>query len=257
MTDVIGIIGVGHFAGYLIEGFYNANPSLKVLLSPRSKSQSAYFAQKYRHIIAKDNQDVVDRSNIIIISVKPNDVSNVTQNISFKSSHLVISVASGVKYDTLVRLVHPATVVCALPLSSAAINQSPTLVFPAHDKAYSYLELLGPVIIMPDEAQFTVAITYGAFYGWSFKLMQEMMSWGTKHGLAEDTSRILLENIFKGMAGMSGKEPDKEIENIVDSLATKGGVTELGLDVFEQNSGFDVWHEALDAVYKRQSKKDL
>ena len=140
-----------------------------------------------------------------------------------------------------------------MPLSSAAINQSPTLLYPAHDRAIEILELLGPVMVFHDEEKFITATTYSAFYGWNFKFLEELVSWGTDRGLDNETCRSLVQNMFKATSEMSTLEADKPLTEIVETLATEGGITELGLNIFHNKAGFQVWHEALDAVHNRLS----
>ncbi len=253
MTNKIGIIGIGHFAGYLIEGFHHSDSGTDIVLSPRGKEEAQKWALKYGYSIAKDNQEVIDRSDIIILSVKPDILGEVIKSLNFKEGQLVISVAAGAKYNNLSIQAKPVQVVCAMPLSSAAINQSPTLLYPAHDRATEILELLGPVTVFNDEEKFITATTYSAFYGWNFKFLEELVSWGTDRGLDDDTCRNLVQNMFKATSEMSALQADKPLAEIVETLATKDSITELGLKILNKKSGFDVWHEALDAVHVRLS----
>jgi len=253
MIKRIGIIGVGHFAGYLIEGFHNSNCDVDILLSPRGKAEAERWSLKYGYSIAKDNQDVIDQSDIIILSVKPNVMDKILKPLKFREGQLAISVAAGAKYNNLSIQIRPAQVVCTMPLSSAAINQSPTLLYPAHGRAIEILELLGPVMVFNDEEKFITATTYSAFYGWSFKFLEELVSWGTDRGLDDATCRSLIQNMFKATSEMSALEAEKPLSEIVESLATEGGITELGLNIFDKKAGFDVWHEALDGVHKKLS----
>ena len=50
---------------------------------------------------------------------------------------------------------------------------------------------------------------------------------------------------------MSTLEAYKPLTEILETLATEGGITELGLNIFNNKAGFEVWHVALDAVHKR------
>lgn len=255
MNKKVGFIGVGHFAGYLVEGFRKASPEMTLILSPRGKTQSNHLAKKYNCEIVRSNQDVIDRSDIIILSIRPKNIDGVLKDLEFTDQSLIISVVAGASLDLIRRLVTPATAVCALPISCAAINQSPTFLYPDHEIAKEVLSYIGTVISFDNQDQFNTAGTYSAFYGWSFKFLEEMAGWGSSNGLPEDVARNIVQQIFIGMAGMAAKEIDNPLKNIVNAVATKGGITELGLNILDEQNGYKPWHDAMDAVHNRLSNK--
>lgn len=255
MIKKIGIIGVGHFAGYLVEGFFAAIPEATITLSPRGKEKSLYLAKEFNCQIAADNQDVINRSDIIILSFKPSDLTDVLKDLRFSEDKLVISVVAGTHLNTINSLVNPANAVCALPVSSAAINKSPTLLYPDQKAAREILSLLGQVIACSNQEEFDTAGTYSAFYGWNFKLIEEMSRWGEKNGLPCEIARSIVEQMTSGAAEMAAKDNQSTLEDIVSNVATKGGITQLGLNIIENQDGFKSWHDAMDAVRDRLSNK--
>jgi pyrroline-5-carboxylate reductase len=50
---------------------------------------------------------------------------------------------------------------------------------------------------------------------------------------------------------MALSRPDRELATMLGTLATPGGITELGLDVLRQRQGLEAWAAALDAVLGR------
>ncbi len=256
MTRSLGFIGVGHFAGFLIEGFRNKCTDMEIILSPRNKEQAEKLAGNFNCKIADSNQQVAEEADIVIVSVRPNIFEDVVSELNFNETQTVISVASGVSIDLIAELVAPAKAIRALPISSAAINQSPTLMIPDNDEVREFLEQLGKVYVMENEDQFTSAAAYSALYGWGFKLMDEVANWGAQNGLSKEQSLELLRDVMSGVAAMSEKDAHIPMDKIVESLATKGGITELGLNVIDDSQGFEAWHAALNAVHRRLSGKD-
>ena len=255
MIKKIGIIGVGHFASYLVEGFCAATGKTEITLSPRGKEMSLSLANKFNCKIATDNQDVIDRSDVIILSIKPNDLNDALNDLHFNKDKLVISVVAGAHLEAVNSLVSPATAVCALPVSCAAINKSPSLLYPDQEIAREILSLLGQVIVCSSQKEYDTAGAYSAFYGWNFKLIEEMSRWGEANGLPCETARIISEQMISGAAGMAAKDNDKNLQDIVSNIATKGGITELGLNTIDSQDGFKSWHDAMDAVRNRLSNK--
>ncbi len=251
MPAKLGIIGVGHFAGFLVEGFRNRYRDLEIVLSPRGEEMSARLSADFNCRVAGHNQTVVDQCDLVIISVRPNSFEDVVGALKFREDQTVVSVVSGIMHSTIKKFVAPAKGVRALAISSAAINQSPTYLYPDDFGCRDFLQALGPIHVMDNEEQFTVAAAYTALYGWCFKLLDEGADWGAANGLEKDQAITLMREVLSGVAGMADHDADISMEKVVESLATKGGITELGLNVLEENDGFEAWHNALDAVHER------
>ena len=253
MRESVGIIGVGHLASYIVEGLKRASPEIKILLSPRNENKSKELLERFQVEIAENNQDVVNRANLIMITTRPEDAITVSESLDFRSDQTVISVAVGLSLDRLSEPISPASVVRAMPISCAAINQSPTLLYPDNPQARTLLNLLGPVHVLQNEAQFTSASTIGAFYGWIFALLDEVISWTIQNGVPHQMARSLILETVRGAVNMVLKDPETDQKAILDTLATPGGITKQGLEILSQGHGFATWKESLNVVHNRLS----
>ncbi|MFX0125561.1 MAG: NAD(P)-binding domain-containing protein [Candidatus Hodarchaeota archaeon] len=253
MIESVGIIGVGHLASYIVEGLMKAAPETKIILSPRNVEKSKTLATRFRAKVAENNQEVVDKTSIIMITTRPEDTIAVSENLSFHTDQTVISVAVGLPLENLSALISPATVVRAIPISCAAINQSPTLLFPDNPQARALLALLGQVHVLPDESCFTSASVIGAFYGWIYALLDETISWTTQTGIPQHIATSLILETVRGAVNMALSELNIDLSDMLDTLATPGGITTLGLKVLHQQNGLAAWTNALNAVHKRLS----
>jgi pyrroline-5-carboxylate reductase len=250
MTDRIGIIGVGHLASFLIEGLRRADPDADIVLSPRNVKRSATLAATFGATVAADNQAVADAVDVVLLTTRPSDAVAVCQRISFRSDQVVISTAANLPLAALAPAITPAAAVRAMPISCAALNVSPTVLFPANTRASTLFALLGNVHVLTDEAQFTPASVIAAFYGWVYALFDETVTWTEGVGVPPRLARDLVVETVRGAADMALAHPDEELRVMLESLATPGGITEYGLGVLHQRHGLDGWTEALDAVLK-------
>ncbi|UCG02794.1 MAG: NAD(P)-binding domain-containing protein [Candidatus Heimdallarchaeota archaeon] len=253
MIESVGIIGVGHLASYIVGGLRRASHEIKIILSPRNINKSKDLATRFGTIIAQNNQDVVNSANIIIITTRPEDTITVSENLRFQTGQIVISMAIGITLENLKSSIAPATVVRANTISCAAINQSPTLLFPDNPQARTILALLGQVHVLPDEACFTSASAIGAFYGWIYALLDETISWTTHTGVPQQTARNVVLETVRGAVNMALNEPNSDLKAILATLATPGGITKQGLNVLHQKQSLEVWTNALNVVHKRLS----
>jgi len=65
------------------------------------------------------------------------------------------------------------------------------------------------------------------------------------------TARKLVLETVRGAADMALARPDQDLDAMLDSLATPGGITEHGLTLLRRRGGLTAWREALDAVLSR------
>jgi pyrroline-5-carboxylate reductase len=198
--------------------------------------------------VATDNQAVVDAADLILLTTRPGDAVAACKGLAFRPGQTVVSVAASLPLEALKPAVAPATVVRAMPISCAAINQSPTLLYPDHPQARALFALLGQVHVLPDESRFTPASAIAAFYGWVYALMDETVAWTTQAGVPPQMARGLVLETVQGAAAMALAQPDQDLAAMLDTLATPGGITGRGLNLLHQRGGLAAWTEALEAV---------
>lgn len=245
MTRSVGILGVGHIATYMVRGWKRSGADLEIVLSPRGAESSAALAAECGCEVAVDNQAVVDRCDVVILSARPAQVVPMIEELRFRDGQLLVSVAAGLKLE---KFPTALSVARALPISSAAINESPTLLFPDEAGARSLFELLGHVLVLESEEQFESAAAVSSFYGWVFGWLGDAIRWGQEQGLSADLSRDLVLQTVLGAVKKCAADPDRAPDSYLASLATPGGFTELGLKVLAEHGGLEGWRKALDAV---------
>lgn len=251
MLERVGLVGVGHLAGYLVEGLAQARPQLEVVLSPRNVDRSTQLAARFGARVAADNQAVCDAADVVLVTTRPGDVESVCRALDLRAGQTVISTAAGVPLSTLASAVGPATAIRAMPLTCSVIGRSPTLLLPEDPAARALFELLGTVHCVEKEAQFTPASVIAAYYGWVFALMDEAVAWSAAAGVPESTARDLVLETTRGAAEMGLRHPDRDLSDLLDSLATPGGVTRQGLETLDRRGSLGAWVEALEEVLQR------
>lgn len=256
MSDTIGILGVGHLAGYLVEGLHSCRADVKIILSPRNMNQAARLVEKYGAIQAESNQAVVQKADLLLLTTRPGDALSALAEVSMHPEQVVVSAVAGIELASLAAVAAPASVVRVMPLSCAAICQSPTVLYPDHPRVRQLFEWLGTVHVVESEQAFNRASVIAAFYGWIYALLEETAGWVREGGLPDDTARSLVLSTVKGAADLAVMRPDHELSELLDTLATPGGITRYGLGVLEDEQGLQAWRKALQAVYQRLTSQE-
>jgi len=254
MIEPVGIIGVGHLASYLVEGLKRAVPEAEIFLSRYLGEETEQLVDEYGAIGVADNQAVADAAGLVLVTTRPGDVLDACGGVDFGPDHLVVSTAVGVSVDALIPAVAPAPVVRAMPLTCAAINRSPTLLYPEHLRARRLFELLGTVHALDREEPFGPASLVAAFYGWVYALLDKTIAWTAEAGVPPGLARELVLETARGAAEMGLAHPQEPLADLLDSLATPGGITRQGLEVLEEREGLDAWVEALEAVLQQVNR---
>lgn len=251
MSERVGIIGTGHLAGYLVEGLRRAKPELEIVLSPRNAAKAAELALRFGVRVARSNQDVADEAETILLTTRPAQAVAALDDMTLRRGQLVLSAAVSVELSALGPAAAPAVVVRALPLSCAAINRSPTLLYPDNKRARTLLELVGHVHTLPSEEAFVRASAISALYGWVYALLDEAVRWTEEGGVPRDVGRSIVLETAGGAASLGLAQPEQELSSLLDALATPGGITRQGLAIVRDKGGLSAWIDALDAVYAR------
>jgi pyrroline-5-carboxylate reductase len=251
MTASIGIIGVGHLAGYLVEGLKRAADCPEIVLSPRNADKSRTLAGRFGARVAADNAEVVEAADTVILATRPDQAVQAATQLPWRAGQILICVAAGIPLGALAPVAGPATVVRAMPISSAAIGESPTSLYPDHAEARRLLKHLGPVHALPDETSFEAASVLGAFYGWIYAMLAEVTAWTGDQGVPPQTARDLVAQTARGATGMILGRPDESLAAMLETLCTPGGITSRGLEVLEENEAISAWREACRAALER------
>ena len=251
MSRRIGILGAGHLAGYLVEGFRRRRPDWEILVSDIDAARAQGLAARWGVRAAADNQALVDQSDPVILAVRPADAVPACGSLQFRPGQKLASAAAGVTVAELSAASAPAEVVRVMPLTSASINLSPTLTYPADPVIAEIFSAVGQVHAVPDEAAFTAASVIAAFYGWVYALADETVAWTERQGVPAETARKLVLETLRSTAEMSLVHPEQSLRELLALLATPGGITEYGLGLLQERHGLDAWTPALDGVLAR------
>ena len=113
----IGIIGVGHLAGYLVEGLRRAQDCPEIVLSPRNAEKSGALAGRFGARVAADNAQVVEAADTVVLATRPAQAVQAATRLPWRAGQTLICVAAGIPLGALAAAGGPATVVRAMPIS--------------------------------------------------------------------------------------------------------------------------------------------
>ena len=104
---ILGFIGVGKIASSVIIGICNSKIKFRqIIISPRNKKIAINLRSRFKKIvIAKNNQEIVNKSNWIFLSVTPKVGEKIIKDLKFKANQTIISFISTIKLSELKRMI--------------------------------------------------------------------------------------------------------------------------------------------------------
>jgi pyrroline-5-carboxylate reductase len=258
MTDIetsfeLGILGVGAIAEAIVTGLCeerDAAPS--ILLSPRSRPRSRARASRYPSVhVAEDNESVVSRSRVVLLSMRPQDAGAVLRDVAFSPGQAVISVIAGVPLARLRELAAPATVLArAVPLPAVARRQGLTAIHPPRQEAQSLFDRLGGTIAVEDEDALDALSASTATIAAHFAYLATVSRWLTARGIREADAARYVAATFAPLAETLSPSP-ADLMALADAHATAGGINEQFYASLRQAGVFEIVEHSLDRIADR------
>jgi pyrroline-5-carboxylate reductase len=242
-----GIIGVGHLIQHVLPAMVKADAAF--LLSARNREIAAELGRRFDLEIVDQNQAIVDRSELVILAVRPFHAVEVMRPLAFRSDQTVLSFCAGVPSAALAPAVAPARLVMAMPVVAAAYGESPTLLFPDDAACRALLAPGGPVIALADEAQFTPASVIACYFGWVHELIGQMIDWTESQGIDPAASRLLVAQMTT--AAIIRERTDTSPSQLLAELATPRSFTLSGLEDLRRTHAVEAWPNAASRLAER------
>jgi pyrroline-5-carboxylate reductase len=249
----LGILGVGSIAEAIVTGLGDDFlATTRVVLSPRSRARSAALAERFPSIqIATDNQDLVDRSRMILLCLRPQDAGPALAGLSFGADQQVISVVAVLSLDQVRRLVTPAEVLArAIPLPAVAQRQGLTAICPDDERTRELFERLGSTLCVDDETLLDSLSAATATIAAHLAYVATIGGWLTSKGIPNDDAQRYVAATFAPLGDMLRNTP-VDLAQLAKDHATPGGLNEQFLASLREGDLFGLVERGLDQVEDR------
>ena len=210
--------------------------------------------------IILDNKPLVEKSDIIFIATKPNQVEGVLKEISplITADKLVVSIAAGVTTGFIESNLPAGTrVIRVMPNTPALVNEGMSGICggksaKADDLEYiqKMLSTIGKCIIV-DESQIDIVTAIsGSGPAFFYKVINDIARAGEKLGLDYEKSLLLSIQTAIGSAKMALNRT-VSMEELISNVATKGGCTRVGVDCMEEEKSEKLFFDVIKSTTEK------
>ena len=259
-NEHIAFIGGGNMASALIGGLLKRGllASRIQVIEPFSE-QRARLAQQFQVEVSEAPGEALQRASLVVWAVKPQTFRDAAaQSRAHTGSALHLSVAAGIRSDTIAGWLGTERVVRAMPNTPALIGQGMTALFarPAasaadRQAAERVVQTTGELLWLEEEAQLdAVTALSGSGPAYVFYFIEAMVQAGTEMGLSHAQAHQLAIGTFVGASALA-KEATEPPDVLRARVTSKGGTTHAALALMEQNGIKAQFMQAIHAARRR------
>ncbi|KAI5682738.1 hypothetical protein M9H77_03966 [Catharanthus roseus] len=260
----LGFIGAGKMAESIARGIVKSGilPAYRIGTAHKRVERRSAF-QSFGVSVVDNNHQVVEDSDVIVLSVKPQIVKGVALELRplLSEKHLLVSVVAGVKLKDLQEWTGHSRFVRVMPNTPAAVGQAASVITLGASATEMDGELVSRLfgaigkVWKADEKLFD-AITglSGSGPAYIYLAIEALADGGVAAGLPRDLALGLASQTVLGAASMAidvGKHPGQ----LKDDVTSPAGTTIAGIHELEKAGFRGILMNAVVAAAQRS--KDL
>ena len=248
----LAVLGAGKLGGillraYLKQGLFVSNC---VTATVRHAERAAALAKELGVVVTTNNREAVRGADLILLTVKPQTVAEVLQEIApeIETQSLIVSVAASVPTTYVEQQLAAAgsgkhdqvAVIRAMPNTPAAIGCGMTAICrgahagPGHlEIARSMFDAVGRTIVLDEKHMDAVTGLSASGPAFAYIILESLAEGGVKVGLPRDVATLLAAQTMKGAASVVLETGDHPAL-LKDAVTTPAGCTIDGILELEE-----------------------
>ena len=253
----LGFIGTGKIASSVIIGICNSKIKYsKIFISPRNKKIALSLKKKFKKIvISKTNQEIINKSDWVFLSVTPNVGEKIIKDLKFKTNQKVISFISTITLLQLKKMIkEKVDIVRAIPLPPISLKKGPVPICPPNKKVKQFFDKLGSTIEIKNEK---LSINFWSTSGMMasyYELLNVISIWLVNKGVKRADAQKYITSLFLALSEDAVVNAKKDLKNLVKESQTPKGLNEQGLRKMKQKGVYKSISKTLNSIYKRLNK---
>ena len=261
MSEHVVFIGGGNMASAMIGGLRQRGYPIGLLdiVEPFEEARKRLHAH-FGIAAHAEAGAFLERSTIVVWAVKPQIFQEVTIQLTpyLAPNALHISVAAGIRSDSIARWLANERVIRAMPNTPALIGKGMTGLFAREatssidrENTERIISGMGDFLWLEQEQQLdAVTALSGSGPAYMFYLMEAMIQAGAEMGLSREQAYRLATATFIGTGELaqSSNEPPEILRHRVTS---KGGTTYAAITNMDANNIKGLFTQALHAAHQR------
>jgi len=253
---ILGFIGTGKISSSIILGIFKSKLKVKrIYISSRNRSIAKKLANKFGRVkIIKDNQEIINKSSIILLGVTPNVGNKILSKLKFSKNKKIISLISTINLANLKKLTKNKNIVRVTPLPPIEIKRGPIVICPPNKIVKNLFKHLGEVIEIRNEKLsykfWSTASIMAAYY----EILNTSSNWLIRKGIKKNMAQNYISELFLSLSQDAVNKKSQGFKKLVVDSQTPRGLNMQVLQELKKAKFFTKFLKALDNINKRVSK---
>lgn len=257
----IGILGCGTMGSSILDRILRKRifRRKEVLINDKDKEKEERMFRKYRVQVLEINE-FLRESDFIILAIKPQDFLPFAKEVNFPKDKILISIMAGVGTSSIKKMLGIKKIVRAMPNLMARIGKG-VIVWKVQGLSSNEIRIvrkifnaLGKEIRVEDESLIDQAtLISGCGPGYLYFFEDLLLNSFGRLGFSREFTLKLLLNAFFG-AILYQKEEKSDLRDLIEMVASKGGVTEKFLRTLKEKNIYNIFYQAAKKAYKRNKE---
>ncbi len=254
----IGFIGFGNMGSAIATAIHRSFPMLSIYVVESDTTRQDVIRAQFSFVSLVDHADLFQHCRVIFLSIKPQQVSQLSSDIiSYVSdNHIFISMLAGVSTASISNL-FATKCIRIMPNTPAKLSKGVTGIFSppsvsSDDKDWvlSLCSSFGQIIELQNENEINLITAISgsgpAFY---YRMVDAFITFASSHGLDQHIAKTAAIHTLLGAAEMLLDDANPKAQ--IKRVTSPNGTTQAGLEVMD-NQNFDQLIESILArAYER------
>ena len=253
----LGFIGTGKIASSVITGICNSSIIYEnIIISPRNKKIANNLKKKFKKIkIAKNNQEIINNSDWVFLSVTPTVGEKIIKDLKFRSNQKVISFISTITLSQLRKMIKKKIdIVRAIPLPPISLKEGPVPICPPNKKVKAFFDKLGSTVEIKNEK---LSINFWSTSGLMaayYNMLDTISVWLNKRGVKKLDAQKYVTSLFLALSKDAVINSTKDLKLLIKESQTPKGLNEQGLKEMIEKDVYKSVVSTLNSIHKRLDK---
>ncbi len=236
------------------------SPPRDITVSDISEVRRQHLEQKYSVLVMNDNRLAIDRGEVVVLAIKPQNLAEVMTEIGGqpKPTQLVLSIIAGASINTLCLGLNHKRVVRAMPNTPAQIGEGISVwtatagvTDQQREWTSAILGSMGKEIYLDDERYIDMATALsGSGPAYFFLFVEALVEAAVHIGLPRDIAQELALQTMLGSGHLIQKS-GKEASELRRMVTSPGGTTAEALLELEKGGFASLLRQAVSAAYNK------
>ena len=252
---ILGFIGTGKISSSIIFGIFKSKLKVKrIYISSRNRSLAKKLTKKFRQVkILNNNQEIIDKSSTIILSVTPNVGNKILAKLKFSKNKKIVSLISTINLNKLKKLTKNKNITRVTPLPPIEIKKGPIVIYPPNKDIKNLFKHLGEVIEIRNEKlsyKFWATASVMAAY---YEILNVSANWLIKKGIKKNIANNYIAELFLSLSQDAVNKKSQGFKKLVKDSQTPNGLNMQVLNELKKGKFYSKFIKAMDNVNKRVS----